>query len=61
MQETLDKFLHKELLEKLTDLGLDPYPEFILSRDGQVYHLEDLYKVNALPGKIDDNSKVVKC
>lgn len=35
------------------------YPEYVLSKDGQVYHLSDLYEVNALPGKIDDNSVVV--
>jgi hypothetical protein len=35
------------------------YPEFILGRDGEVYHLLDLYRINALPGKIDENGIIV--
>jgi hypothetical protein len=35
------------------------YPEFILDRDGAVYHLQDLYKVNALPGKINEDGIIV--
>lgn len=46
-------------MEQLPDIESDPYPGFILSRDGQTYHLQDLYKVNALPGMIDDNSVIV--
>ncbi len=60
MQEILEKYLTEEQLSQLPDINSDPYPEFILDRDGNVYHLQDLYKVNALPGEIDDNSIIIR-
>lgn len=59
MQEILEKYLTEEELSQLPDINSAPYPEFILSKDGQVYHLQDLYKVNALPGEIDDNDIII--
>ena len=59
MREILKKYLTEEQMAQLPDIDSDPYPEFILSRDGQVYHLQDLYKVNALPGMINDNGVII--
>lgn len=59
IKEILKDYLAEEQMAQLPDMESEPYPEFILSRDGQVYHLQDLYKVNALPGMIDDNDVIV--
>ena len=59
MREILKKYFTEKELSQMSDIGSDPYPEFILSRDGQVYFLQYLYKVNGLPGKIDDNGVIV--
>ncbi len=59
MREILKKYFTEKELSQMPDIDSDPYPEFILSRDGYVYFLQDLYKLNALPGKIDDNGVIV--
>ena len=59
MREILKNYLTEEQMIQLPDIDSDPYSQFILSRDGQVYHLQDLYKINGLPGMIDDNDVVV--
>ena len=59
MREILEKYLTKEQLAQLPDIDSDSYPEFILSRDGQVYYLQDLYDVNAFPAVIDDDGVIV--
>ncbi len=50
--------LSEKELSQMPDIDT-AYPEFILSREGEVYHLSDLYKVNALPGMIDDDDVIV--
>lgn len=59
MQKILKKYLTEDEMSQLPDIDSDPYPDFILSREGMVYKLQDLYAVNALPGEIDDDGVIV--